>query len=109
MNRTSLLMLLIFGFSCTPKLTPEQEFNRSLFRAVDFTAMNAFSRNIEGPAVDRNGKLYVVNYERDGTIGLVHPDGKAELFLTLPDKSIGNSIQFNAAGNMLVADFTGHN
>ena len=109
MNKLLLLAFLVLAFSCTPKLSPEQEFNRSLFKAIDFTAMNIFSRNIEGPAVDRTGKLYVVNYEKDGTIGLVHPDGKAELFVTLPDKSIGNSIQFNAAGNMLVADFTGHN
>lgn len=109
MNKIVLLLALVFSFSCTRKLTPEQEFGRSLFKAVDYTAMNSFSRNIEGPAVDKSGKLYVVNYEKDGTIGLVHPDGKAELFLTLPGKSIGNSIQFNAAGNMLVADFAEHN
>ena len=76
---------------------------------MDHTAENLFSRNIEGPAVDKDGRLFVVNYQKDGTIGLVHPDGKVELFVTLPDKSIGNSIQFTAKGNMLVADFTGHN
>jgi sugar lactone lactonase YvrE len=95
--------------ACNRKLNPEKEFSKSLFKAVDHTAENLFSKNIEGPAVDKNGRLFVVNYQKDGTIGLVHPDGQAELFVTLPDKSIGNSIQFNAKGNMLVADFTGHN
>lgn len=98
---------LILG--CSKKLNPEKEFHRSLYKAFDHTAENLFSRNIEGPAVDKEGRLFVVNYQKDGTIGLVHPDGKVELFATLPDKSIGNSIQFNSAGNMLVADFAGHN
>lgn len=101
--------LLLTAFACHRKLSPQQEFNKSLYRPVDCTAENTFSNNIEGPAVDKNGRLFVVNYQKDGTIGLVHPDGKVELFLTLPGKSIGNSIQFNAKGNMLVADFTEHN
>lgn len=101
--------LLLTNLACHWKQTPQQEFNKSLYRATDHTAENLFSRNIEGPAVDKEGRLFVVNYEKDGTIGLVHPDGKVELFATLPGKSIGNSIQFNAKGNMLVADFTGHN
>ena len=105
----SCLSLLIVIVSCHRKLSPEKEFSKSLFRAVDHTAENIFSRNIEGPAVDANGKLFVVNYQKDGTIGLVQPDGQVELFVTLPEKSIGNSIQFNAGGNMLVADYTGHN
>ena len=100
-------LFLVLG--CSKKLNPEKEFHRSLYKAFDHTAENLFSRNIEGPAVDRDGRLFVVNYQKDGTIGLVHPDGKVELFVTLPDKSIGNSIQFNSAGNMLVADFSGHN
>lgn len=104
-----LLALSLAVAACSPKMNPEKEFNRTLFRAYDHTAENLFSRNIEGPAVDAAGNLYVVNFQKDGTIAWVKPDGKPELFVTLPDKSIGNSIQFNAAGNMLVADFTGHN
>ena len=103
------IIILSLLFSCSHKLSPEKEFSRSLFTAYDHTAENLFSRNIEGPAVDASGRLFVVNFEKDGTIGLVHPDGKVELFVTLPGKSIGNSIQFNSAGNMLVADFAAHN
>jgi gluconolactonase len=95
--------------ACHRKLSPQKEFDKSLFKVYDHTAENLFTKNCEGPAVDKLGRLFVVNYQSDGTIGLVHPDGKVELFLTLPGKSVGNSIRFNAQGNMLVADFTGHN
>lgn len=110
MIKPYILLMVVAGlFSCGRKLNPQQEFAKSLYKSSDLTAENLFSRNIEGPAVDKTGRLFVVNFEKDGTIGLVHPDGKVELFVTLPGKSIGNSIQFNAKGNMLVADFTEHN
>ena len=108
-NRLAFLILMTTCLACNRKINPEKEFSKSLFKATDHTAENLFSRNIEGPAVDKQGRLFVVNYQKDGTIGLVQADGNVELFVTLPDKSIGNSIQFNSQGNMLVADFTGHN
>ena len=80
-----------------------------LFQAEDFTAENLFTNNIEGPAFDKNGNLYVVNFQKDGTIGLVKPDGAVELFVTLPEGSTANAIQFDSKGNMYLADFTGHN
>src|SRR5687767_9687356 len=101
------IVALVYG--CHRKISPEKQFERSLFQAVDHTRMNVFSKNIEGPAVDEKGRLFVVNYYKDGTIGLVHPDGSAQVFVELPGKSIGNAIQFNSKGNMLVADFTEHN
>jgi gluconolactonase len=85
-----------------------QDFER-LFLAEDFTKENLFSNNIEGPAFDKKGNLYVVNFQKDGTIGLVKPDGSAELFITLPAGSTANAIQFDSKGNMYLADFTGHN
>lgn len=109
--RLSFFILLAVGalISCHRKISPEKEFSKSLFKSVDHTRQNLFSSNIEGPAVDKQGRLFVVNFQRDGTIGLVQPDGNVELFVTLPGKSIGNSIQFNSKGNMLVADFINHN
>lgn len=80
-----------------------------LFLVQDFTKENIFTNNIEGPAFDKNGNLYVVNFERDGTVGLVKPNGDAELFITLPEGSTANSIQFDSKGKMYLADFTGHN
>ena len=100
---------LIIASACHRKHNPQKEFGQSLFRASDHTAENLFTRNCEGPAVDKDGRLFVVNYQVDGTIALVQPDGKVELFLTLPGKSVGNSIRFNAQGHMLVADFVEHN
>jgi len=80
-----------------------------LFQSEDFTKENIFSQNIEGPAVDKYGNLYVVNFQHDGTIGIVKPGGEASIFLTLPTGSTANSIQFDRKGNMYLADFTGHN
>jgi gluconolactonase len=80
-----------------------------LFKTEDFTSENLFTSNIEGPAFDKAGNLYVVNFEKDGTIGRVSSTGEVELFLTLPEGSTANSIQFDSKGAMYLADFTGHN
>jgi sugar lactone lactonase YvrE len=82
---------------------------KKLFVAEDLTAENLFSVNIEGPAFDKNGQLYVVNYLHDGTIGKVAPDGTCSMFIELPEGSIANCIQFDSKGNMFLPDFTGHN
>ncbi len=78
------------------------------YTASDFTAENLFTNNIEGPNY-RDGILYVVNFEKDGTVGMVDEKGNTSLFVTLPDSSIANAIQFNSKGEMLLADWTGHN
>jgi sugar lactone lactonase YvrE len=83
--------------------------SQELFSAKDLTVENLFTTNCEGPSVDKHGNLFVVNYQKDGTIGLVHADGSVELYVTLPQGSTGNAIQFDKQGNMLVADFSAHN
>ncbi len=88
-------------------LAAVQAFSQT-YQASDFTKENLFSENIEGPNY-RNGILYAVNYEKDGTIGAVKADGSVELFVTLPEGSNANAIQFDKNGNMLLADFKGHN
>ncbi|HZK83023.1 MAG TPA: SMP-30/gluconolactonase/LRE family protein [Humisphaera sp.] len=80
-----------------------------LFVATPLTAENSFTNGIEGPNCDAEGNVYVVNFARQQTIGKVTPDGKAEVFVTLPGKSVGNGIVFNPAGMMYVADYVGHN
>lgn len=79
------------------------------FEAKDFTEAELFTAGIEGPAADSEGNIYVVNFEQQGTIGKVTPDGKASLFVQLPEGSIGNGIRFNSKGDMLVADYKKHN
>ncbi|MBT1704956.1 SMP-30/gluconolactonase/LRE family protein [Chryseosolibacter indicus] len=98
-----ILLNIIVCVSCT------QRNDESLFKSEDLTAENIFTNNIEGPAFDKAGNLYVVNYQKDGTIGLVKPDGEVQLFVTLPEGSTANSIQFNSDGDMFLADFSGHN
>jgi gluconolactonase len=83
-------------------------FSQKTYEARDLTSENLFSKNIEGPNF-RNEILYVVNFQKDGTVGAVKPNGEVELFITLPEGSIANAIQFDKKGNMLLADFKGHN
>lgn len=80
-----------------------------LYQARQLTAHTTFTDGVEGPACDRNGVLYAVNYARQHTIGRVQPDGTADIFLELPDGSIGNGIRFDSAGAMYIADYTNHN
>jgi sugar lactone lactonase YvrE len=85
----------------------------ALFVARDYVGDGVFTSGIEGPAVGPDGHLYVVNFEREGTIGRVkaNPDGtgNAGHFVTLPEGSTGNGIRFDRQGMMYVADYTGHN
>jgi sugar lactone lactonase YvrE len=80
-----------------------------LFVAKALTEENAFTAGIEGPNCDKAGNIYAVNFAKEGTIGRVTPEGKAEIFVALPDKSVGNGIVFDAAGSMFVADYPQHN
>ncbi|UCD60207.1 MAG: SMP-30/gluconolactonase/LRE family protein, partial [Flavobacteriaceae bacterium] len=74
----------------------------------DFTSEFGFTAGIEGPAVNADGELFAVNFEREGTIGRVNKAGEAEVFISLPEGSIGNGIRFDLDGNMFVADYLGH-
>ena len=74
-----------------------------------FTAPSGFTSGIEGPSCDRAGNLYAVNYDRQGTIGRVTPNGDCDLFVELPAGSVGNGIRFHSDGAMLIADYTNHN
>ena len=60
--------------------------NETLFVAEPLTA------GIEGPAYDARGNVYGVNFQRQQTIGKVTPQGKGEIFVTLPGNSVGNGI-----------------
>jgi len=80
-----------------------------MFSSQIFTPMHGFTSGIEGPACDRDGNLYVVNFNRQHTIGMVTLGGVASIFLELPNGSIGNGIRFNRAGEMLIADYVNHN
>jgi sugar lactone lactonase YvrE len=75
----------------------------------DWMPDNTFTQGVEGPAVDSNGNLFAVNYSKEGTIGKVTNNNKAEVYLTLPNGSVGNGIRFDQQGNMYIADYVNHN
>jgi gluconolactonase len=110
MKRSRLNSTLIIAISAVVVLTLSNcTGSKKMFIAEDLTAENLFSTNIEGPAFDKNGQLYVVNYLRDGTIGKVASDGTCSMFIELPAGSIANCILFDKQDNMFLPDFTGHN
>lgn len=95
-------VILIFLFSV-------KDISAQYYEVRDFTAENLFSENIEGPNVDKHRNLYIVNYQKDGTIGQVKINGDVELYVTLPEGSVANAIMFDKKDNMLLADWQGHN
>src|SRR5690554_4467174 len=104
----ALVSLFVSACGVTPAID-----NTSLYRVSDYVGDGVFTQGIEGPAVGSDGHLYLVNFEREGTIGRVtstcEGKGEAELFIELPEGSIGNGIRFDADGFMYVADYVGHN
>jgi sugar lactone lactonase YvrE len=89
--------------------TKQKNVSKELYKSSDLTAVNSFTSGAEGPAVDKDGNLYAVNYSREGTIGKITPTGDSSIFIELPNGSVGNGIRFNSKGNMLIADYTNHN
>ncbi|SFM11710.1 signal peptidase, endoplasmic reticulum-type [Bradyrhizobium sp. NFR13] len=81
-----------------------------LFESVQVTPAGEYTSGIEGPAVDLDGNLYVVNFGRQGTIGMLAPGSLAsDNFIELPEGSVGNSIRFARDGTMFIADYKKHN
>ena len=80
-----------------------------LFESTQVTPSGEYTFGIEGPAVDRGGNLYVVNFGKPGTIGRLAPDAAAsEKFTELPEGSIGNAIRIDSSGTMFIADYKRH-
>ncbi len=75
----------------------------------DWMPDKSFTQGVEGPAVDKFGNLYAVNFAQEGTIGKVTAQNTAEILITLPNGSIGNGIRFDHQGNMYIADYVNHN
>lgn len=85
-------------------------------RVRDLTNEQLFTQNCEGPLVDGRGRLFVVNFEKDGTVGLVRTEGlkegekaAVERFAVLPEGSIGNSLRMGKRGEIYIADYKAHN
>ncbi len=104
---TPLLTMISSLTGCGRSGTAEED--EELYVTRHFTDPGTFTSGVEGPAVDINGNLYAVNFERQHTIGKVTPEGEASVFVELSDGSIANGIRFNSNGDMLLADYVNHN
>jgi sugar lactone lactonase YvrE len=93
----------------TPDALKDPKRGEELFIARPLTDKNSFTAGIEGPACDAAGDLFLVALKSPADIAKVTPDGKAEVWVTLPGKIAGNGIVFDKKGTMFVADYTGHN
>lgn len=105
LNRISMKTYLFLLLACSlvfpvAAQTPE---------AHDCLPEHTFTPGIEGPGTDKAGNVYAVNYAREGTVGILQPDGTHGMYVELPEGSTGNGIRFDAKGNMYIADYTGHN
>ncbi|MBV8921662.1 MAG: SMP-30/gluconolactonase/LRE family protein [Bradyrhizobium sp.] len=81
-----------------------------LFESSEVTPAGEYTKGIEGPAVDADGNLYVVNFGRPGTIGkLAAGAAQSQKAFDLPAGSIGSAIRIDAAGTMFIADYKKHN
>ena len=107
---TSRILLFAMILAALSFATSAQKSSSSeLYKSSVLTPVNSFTTGVEGPAVDKAGTVYAVNFARQGTIGQLTPEGDARVFIELPDGSIGNGIRFDSRGNMLIADYTNHN
>ena len=98
------VLSVMIGMGCVTG--PDDEL---LYIASPLTEEGGFTPGIEGPACDRSGTLFAVNFGEQHTIGKVSLDGEGDLFVRLPGESIGNGIRFDRKGMMYVADYTQHN
>jgi sugar lactone lactonase YvrE len=65
----------------------------------------------EGPAVDKSGNLFVVNYRRAGTIGRITPNGEASIWCDLVEAvpvddriTRANGLKVDSENRLIVAD-----
>jgi sugar lactone lactonase YvrE len=100
----------IGAFLVSAMLVPAAVAQTVLFESRQLTPSREYTFGIEGPAVDATGALYVVNHQKQGTIGKVSPgEARSETFAELPPGSVGNAIRFSHDGRMYVADYKQHN
>ena len=103
MNRVFILISALFLYvGCNPK--------EPLYLAKDFVYVGDFTQGLEGPAVDKDGNLFFVNPDKNGTIGKISASGEFEIYIdSLPNGSVANGIRFDKDGLMYLADYINHN
>jgi len=77
--KTLLALLLITALSCNASRRTAAQ-TGEIFKSSTFTPVKSFTKGAEGPAVDKSGNLYAVNFAHDGTVGMITPSGQASIF-----------------------------
>src|SRR5262249_57606016 len=86
----------------------------TLFTCRRLTDPGEYTKQIEGPAVDATGTLFVMNLKVDdrgtgGVIGKLGPGTtKSVQFARLPNGGVGSGARFDRAGRMYVPAFNSH-
>lgn len=102
----TLVFVLFFACSNSEKVVTKRK-NQIISEVL---TDSVFTIGIEGPAVNSKGDLFVVNFQKKGTIGVLKRGKKEfETFIDLPNGSVGNGIRFDSKDNMFIADYTNHN
>jgi sugar lactone lactonase YvrE/dienelactone hydrolase len=86
----------------------QSEVQEELYRAIPMTLDHAFTEGIEGPASDRLGNVYAVNFHKQQTIGKVDRWGSGMVWGHLPKQGVGNGIVLDSQGDLIVADYVEH-
>ena len=101
-------LLLTFILCLTACSTSFNKLTSQAIDTKDWVTDGVFTTGVEGPAVDKFGYLYAVNHTHQGTIGIVRTKNDSQVYLSLPNGSIGNGIRFDKQNNMYIADYVNH-
>jgi gluconolactonase len=85
-----------------------EQADSTLHFATPFTQSGEFTSGIEGPAADREGNVFAVNFQSQQTIGHITPNGRGSVLVRLPNTSTGNGIVLDRLGNLWIADYVEH-
>ena len=113
MTRLAAFLLLVFLFHLVAGAAEPKDPTRlpapSMTKPTMYCTGFAFA---EGPAIDRDGNLYVVNYREWGTIGRITPQGAASILIDLRKKLPAegdklpscNGLKIDDEGNLIGAE-----
>lgn len=68
-------------------------------KSFDFISEIKFTEEIKGTSLNLCMELFVVNFEKEGTVRIANEKREGEIFIPLSDGSIGNGTQFDVEGN----------
>ena len=66
-----MMFFLVLMWCKSPDSHQGGDTDEAFYKAKDLTGEGTFTSGIEGPAVDRNGNLFAVNFREQGTVGIV--------------------------------------